>query len=228
MVLKGCGVSVPGRLCVLSACGGSFRFCCETAMPEDLKMRRGGKRMRVESKASLTLVQGGPKRQWTSKKARETEGSAASFKRGYPPVHRSAGAPPTLDGFTRVGNTLPRPSLSACAHLLCFRLFRVSAEDSILKQCYAQGSRVLLLSWLGAGWSFFPIVLSKDKEKFNRDQRKALNTQCFKRDPKDLPTIFNREILRPSELDAALLEAFEEVASSESGDESDSESVQSD
>ena len=90
-----------------------------------------------------------------------------------------------------------------CRVVSCFS-FCASAEDSIWAQCAEQGSRILILSWLGAGWSHLVIILAN----LNSDQRAALRTKCLMKPPKKVSEIFGK-ILRSGELEAALLEAFQ-------------------
>ena len=151
-------------------------------------------------KASLTPVAGrGDDRQWSTHRVR------AQIETVLPNV--SSVAMPF-----RASRLLCRASVVFCipprldfgvSVVSCFSFF-ASAEDSIWDQCAEQGSRLLILSWLGAGWSHIVIVLSN----LDSDQRKALRTKCLMKPPKKVSEIFG-EVLRSSELDAALLEAFQ-------------------
>lgn len=79
---------------------------------------------------------------------------------------------------------------------------------------------MLLLAWLGAGWSFFPIVI----RKLHPDQRSFLNRiRHLERAPAQLLEELGhgQEIVDSSKLEGSLLDAFHEAASSESDTESD-------
>ena len=184
---------------------------------EDLTLRRGGKRLRMEYKASLTPVSKRPgKRQWTTHRAREAGGL----------LERTHWLSVVLRSFRvlrmRVRVTVRTPATARLwseSEVQILAVLFINFEASILKQCNEQASRVLLLAWLGAGWSFFPIVL----RKLSRDQGAVLNRlRHLERSPAQLLSEFGygQEIVGTTELESALLEAFEEAASSESESES--------
>ena len=101
---------------------------------------------------------------------------------------------------------LPAPPLSRRLVFLSLMAFSsASAEASIWDQCAEQGSRILVLSWLGAGWSHIVIILSS----LDKDQRDALRTKCLMKRPAKVSEIFGKILRSSEELEAALLEAFQ-------------------
>ena len=102
--------------------------------------------------------------------------------------------------------------------------FRLGIEASLTQQCYASGSRVLLLSYLANGWWFMPIYLRGLDPKV---RRRVLCTRHLEMTPAELVEALGQRWVPPPELNAALLACFNAGAATSSSSESgsDSESI---